>query len=270
MSERDESEVLNQETTPNNPPQNERRRFLTRVKDISIGLLIPKSLAKFLGSYPDGDSNPNVPLVKSHQITPTELLALLALGGLLQSSSQATVEADANKTIWFTFDDGYVGLGSKIAAVNALQVPSTFFLTGQAIYAYPGDTQTLVNSGHVLGNHTWNHSNLTRQSADGITYQLGMCEDAAQNVVGVSTKRRMRPPYGAVNNFVRNVAANLGYDTILWNWDTRDWAGTSVGYIENNIGPGIVLMHTQGRNTVAALYDIIPALTAQGYNFAVL
>ena len=80
----------------------------------------------------------------------------------------------------------------------------------------------------------------------------------------------MRPPGGAVNATVRNAAAALGYRTILWNWDTRDWAGNSAGYIARNIGPGIVLMHTHGRNTVAALSNVIPALAERGYVFGVL
>jgi peptidoglycan/xylan/chitin deacetylase (PgdA/CDA1 family) len=79
----------------------------------------------------------------------------------------------------------------------------------------------------------------------------------------------MRPPYGAVNGFVRQVAAEAGYETILWTQDTRDWAGMPAWYIAQRIKPGVVLMHTQGRSTVSALRQVVPSLLAEGYEFAV-
>jgi len=192
-----------------------------------------------------------------------------AEGGLYLPTVQDTGIADSN-TIYLTFDDGYVGIAEKVAVLNALGVQGTFFLTGQGVAAHPGDVQTLVNSGHVLGNHTFDHQDLTKLSYNGIVRELQQCEQVALNTVGVSTLPLMRPTYGNVNQLLRQATADLGYERILWNWDTRDWAGTSASYIESNIGTGIVLMHTQGRNTVAALYDVIPSLAAQGYNFALL
>jgi peptidoglycan/xylan/chitin deacetylase (PgdA/CDA1 family) len=203
-------------------------------------------------------------------------------GGLVRASEEqadlggslfvprATSQSAAGNTIYLTFDDGLIGLAEKLAAVNALGVQATFFPTGQAISSHPGDIQALVNDGHVLGNHTWDHADLTKLSATNVRSEIQRCEAIAQSVAGVSTAPLMRPPYGAVNATVRNIAAGLGYQSILWNWDTRDWAGSSTSYIEQNFGAGIVLMHTQGRNTVAALSDIVPALASQGYTFDVL
>ena len=190
-------------------------------------------------------------------------------GGLYLPAVQDPSASNSN-TIYLTFDDGYVGIAEKVAAINALGVPGTFFLTGQGVAAHPGDVQWLVNSGHILGNHTYDHQDLTKLSTAGMAHELQQCETIALSTVGVSTQPLMRPTYGNVNASVRQVAANLGYRSILWNWDTRDWAGSSASYIESNFGTGIVLMHTQGRNTVAALDDIIPSLAAQGYNFALL
>jgi len=127
-----------------------------------------------------------------------------------------------------------------------------------------------VNSGHVLGNHTYSHAYLTQLSSAGVVAELQRCETAALNTVGVSTIPLLRPPWGLLNATVRSAAAYLGYRSYLWNWDTNDWAGASAGSIARNVGGGIVLMHTQGRNTVAALDSVVPALAAEGYSFAVL
>lgn len=223
-----------------------RRRFLS-LAGLVISLLVPSQVL--------GDG------AEARQLAPE--------GGLLLPP-RAPAAASNKNTIYLTFDDGYVGLNEKIGALNALGVQAIFFLTGGAIRGHPRDVQWLIDSGHLLGNHTYSHQNLTRVGSPAIAHDLQACEQAAQDIAGVSTLPYMRPPYGAVNQTVRRAAADLGYDTVLWNWDTRDWAGASAVSIARNVGPGIVLMHTQGRNTVSALDNVVPALQEQGYVFAVL
>ena len=223
-----------------------RRRFLYTVGGLTLGLLFPGHLVR-----------------ASEQGTAKEA------GGLFVPTVEEPAVTAAN-VIYLTFDDGYVGLAEKVAALNALGVPGTFFLVGQAIYNNARTVQWLVNSGHVLANHTYSHPLLTRLSYNGIVAELQGCERAARATAGVSTLPFMRPPGGAVNATVRSAAASLGYQTILWNWDTWDWAGRSAASIGQNIRPGIVLMHTQGRNTVAALSNVVPVLAERGYVFGVL
>ncbi|MGI8970196.1 MAG: polysaccharide deacetylase family protein [Dehalococcoidia bacterium] len=222
-----------------------RRRFLYKIAGAAVGMLMPGEVLRASAAAPEAE------------------------GGLLLPAVHDTVPA-ASSTIYLTFDDGYIGIAEKVAALNALGVAGTFFLAGQAIYNNPRSVANLVNSGHVLGNHTYSHANLTGLSYGRIQAELQRCEDAALNTVGVSTLPLLRPPWGYVNASVRSAAATMGFQNFLWNWDTRDWAGSSASHIERNVGSGIVLMHTQGRNTVSALYDVVPALAAQGYTFAVL
>jgi len=105
---------------------------------------------------------------------------------------------------------------------------------------------------------------------------LQYTEDAAQAVAGVTTRPLCRPPYGAINAAVRQAAADWGCSMILWDRDTRDWAGTSPSYIESqalsvHCTGEIVLMHTQAfpREQVA-LPDIADQLRAAGCEPAVL
>ena len=174
------------------------------------------------------------------------------------------------RPVYLTFDDGYVDLCQTVALVNQLNIHVTFFLTGQAILANPDCVRQLIATGNELGNHTYAHEDLTKLSAAGIVNTLQLTENAAESVAGVSTQPLCRPPYGAVNAFVRQIAANWGCTMYLWSRDTLDWAGSSPSYIEQqalsvSCTGEIVLMHTQGYpNERFALPVIVQQLQAEG------
>lgn len=178
--------------------------------------------------------------------------------------------------VYLTFDDGYVDLCQTVDLVDRLGIHATFFLTGQAILAQPDCVRRLVAAGNLLGNHTFAHENLTRLSRGQIISTLQRTEDAVEAVAGVTTRPLCRPPYGAINAFVRQVPAEWGCRMILWDRDTRDWAGTSTSYI---IGQALsvscngetILMHTQAfpREQIA-VPEIVTQLSARGCDVALL
>jgi peptidoglycan/xylan/chitin deacetylase (PgdA/CDA1 family) len=192
-----------------------------------------------------------------------------ALGLTLGLGVRGAMADDAG-TIYLTFDDGYVGTLDKARALDALGVTGTFFLTGQAIEWHAGEVETALNLGNRLGNHTYDHPNLTRLSTAQVSSEIQRCENSANRVLGVSTAPLLHAPYFADNSSVRSIARQMGYTSIQTTWDTNDWAGASATYIANRIRPGVVTMHSQGRFTVAALYAVVPQLLAQGYTFGVL
>ena len=196
---------------------------------------------------------------------------ITGLGALGLSLGMKRAFADGgDSTIYLTFDDGYAGILEKATALNALGVTGTFFLTGQAIEWHAGEVQAALNLGNSIGNHTYDHVNLTRLTGDRVASEIQRCEDAAMRVLGVSTAPLLHAPYFADNRFVRSIAGQLGFTSIQTAWDTSDWAGVTAAYIGRRIRPGVVTMHTQGRFTVAALYAVVPQLMNQGYTFAVL
>jgi peptidoglycan/xylan/chitin deacetylase (PgdA/CDA1 family) len=180
------------------------------------------------------------------------------------------------RPVYLTFDDGYVDLCQTVDLVDSLGIHATFFLTGQAIAARPDCVQRLVANGNRLGNHTYAHENLTTLSQSQIIATLQRTENMAEAVTGESTQPLCRPPYGAVNAFVRQVAAAWGCQMVLWNRDTLDWAGSSPAYIEAqalsvSCNGEIVLMHTQGYpNERIALPVIVSQLQAEGCQPTVL
>ncbi len=82
----------------------------------------------------------------------------------------------------------------------------------------------LVESGQVqLGNHTWIHPDLTKLTGSRIADELRHTDQFIRDTFGVDAAPYYRPPYGAVNDLVQSVAADLGYtETTLWNGNMGD------------------------------------------------
>lgn len=129
--------------------------------------------------------------------------------------------ASGNRIAW-TVDDG---VNSEVVAAYVQfakdsGVRLTFFLNG----IYPSWVQNapalrpLVDSGQVqLGNHTFNHANLTTLSDAGIVTELRKNEVFIRNTYGVDAAPFYRPPYGATNPHSEAVAASIGYRTpVMW------------------------------------------------------
>ena len=118
--------------------------------------------------------------------------------------------------------------------------------------------------GNAIGNHTYDHPDLTKLSPAKLTWELDHGPVA----------RCVRPPYGATNAKVRAAIGARGARQVLWSVDTRDWTRPgAMAVFARASGPAvrngsIVLMHDGGGDrseTVAALPAIIQALHYRGY-----
>lgn len=181
--------------------------------------------------------------------------------------------------IYLTFDDGPTGAWTPaiLEVLARYGARATFFQLGTNVDAFPGISASIRAAGHTIGNHSYSHPNLTFLGWQAISDQIGWTQNALINATGDST-RCFRPPYGASNSTVANVAASYGLQMHLWTIDPRDWSRPGVWSIVNSVlgnarDGAIVLMHDGGGNrfqTVEALKQILPALSAQGYRFEAL
>jgi peptidoglycan/xylan/chitin deacetylase (PgdA/CDA1 family) len=162
----------------------------------------------------------------------------------------------------------------------AHDVPATVFPTGKTATTTTVGKDVLVRvAAHpdlfTLGNHTWDHPDLTELDAAAIEDQLSRTESAVEAAIGRSTKPFMRPPNGAQDLETRQVAGRLGFAyTIMWDVDTIDWKPESEGgptaddmvarVLARAQGGSIVLMHLGGYNTLAALPRIVDGLRERG------
>jgi peptidoglycan/xylan/chitin deacetylase (PgdA/CDA1 family) len=172
--------------------------------------------------------------------------------------------------IRLTFDDGPGAYTEQVLNIlSRYNVHATFYLIGRNVTQNPGTVQRIVNEGHRVGNHSFSHPNLTYLSRAGVVQELRSTQEAIRSASGV-TPTAFRPPQGAVNHTVREVAASMGLSIDLWSVDPQDWTQPGAGVITQRVlsheGPGsVVLLHSLYRQTVDALPGIIEGIRAQGY-----
>lgn len=174
-----------------------------------------------------------------------------------------------------TFDDGpaYTTTPRFLAYLERTRTPATFFLVGYQAEALPDLVRREWRDGFALGVHTWSHPAMTRLTLAQMRWQLSSTLQALHAILGAGACIWLwRPPYGAVNPTVRDVAASLGLTTVTWDADGRDWArpgaDTIATTILNRVHPGsIVLLHDGPAlrdQTLAALPLILDGLKARG------
>lgn len=176
----------------------------------------------------------------------------------------------AVKKIALTFDDGpnanYTGLlldGLKERGVHA-----TFFLLGKQVEKSPGIVERMHADGHLIGNHSYEHVNLSSLSDEAAKTQVDMTNEAIFSVTG-EYPEYIRPPYGCWKS-------NLDYATtmieVMWNVDPLDWKTESSDVVVERVlkevqENDIILLHDASESSVNAAFEIIDKLKAEGYAF---
>ena len=122
----------------------------------------------------------------------------------------------------FTFDDGpSESTTPLLAELEKRKIKATFFVVGGQVLQYPDVLLKAYQAGHQIGIHTWSHPYLTTLKNEQIVAEIMWTSNIIQEVLGF-TPVYFRPPYGDVDNRVRQVVAALGLTTIIWNKDTLD------------------------------------------------
>lgn len=179
-----------------------------------------------------------------------------------RGSPVAAISRSGSGTVTLSFDDyaSPARVGAILDVLARYNVKAVFCLIGNWAAANPTLVARITGEGHMLCNHTASHANLTRLSDDSMR----------KEILGGTQSTLLRPPYGAYDARVANIAGSLGYSLFLWSIDTRDWTGISADAIVNavmsKVRPGaIVLMHLHGASTLDALPRVIEQVRAAGY-----
>jgi peptidoglycan-N-acetylglucosamine deacetylase len=128
------------------------------------------------------------------------------------------------KEIWLTFDDGPHPVNTKkvLSVLAAHDIKAVFFVIGKHCKLYPDTLKLVAQAGHRIGNHTYSHKKLTALTRAQIKDEIVRTE--ALIAPYMHGRKLFRPPYGAHNGLVDDVAAELGYRVVIWNVDTVDWS----------------------------------------------
>ncbi|MEN1970214.1 delta-lactam-biosynthetic de-N-acetylase [Lentibacillus sp. N15] len=181
------------------------------------------------------------------------------------------------KVVYLTFDNGYEqGYTDDILDVlKEEKVPATFFVTGHYVDSEPALVKRMADEGHIIGNHSYHHPDLTTLTKDSMKMELEDLEAKVAEITDQKQLKFMRPPKGVFNEQTLKWANDLGYIHIFWSlafadWNTKAQKGGDYAFnqIMQQMHPGaIVLLHTVSSDNAAALSKLIKELRKQGYQF---
>ena len=185
------------------------------------------------------------------------------------------------KVIYLTFDCGYEnGYTEQILdALQKHQAPAAFFVVGHMIESAPDIVRRMAAEGHIVGNHTFHHPDMSAISnQEAFRQELETLEALYQETVGEEMPRYYRPPQGKYSAENLRQAQALGYKTILWSlayvdWNTDDQPTAEEAYAKllPRIHDGaIVLLHSTSATNAAILDDLLTKWEEMGYTFASL
>ena len=174
------------------------------------------------------------------------------------------------KKVALTFDDGPHPRYTEqlLEGLRKRNVRVTFFVLGQSAEMYPDLIQEMAQDGHLIGNHTYSHIQLTRRNGQLFAEELQKTDAVIYEITGQHTEF-VRPPYGAWD---KRYEESLNMIQVLWNVDPLDWccsdAGTVVSRVlEKTNENSIILLHDVYASSVEAALAIIDELSARGYEF---
>jgi peptidoglycan/xylan/chitin deacetylase (PgdA/CDA1 family) len=181
------------------------------------------------------------------------------------NSNQEVVPA---KRVALTFEDGpdpnYTPL--ILDTLKSRNQVATFFVQGIRAKEYPGLIQRINAEGHLIGNHTWSHPQLTHLSPEDMQLQLQKTQNILEQITG-RAPFLYRPSYGIYNE---NVISTINMPAILWSVDPEDLKYKDASYITNYVldhvtDGAIILLHDTNAYTTQAISAILDALIAEGY-----
>ena len=176
------------------------------------------------------------------------------------------------KCVALTFDDGPTPYTDRLLGIlTASKAKATFFEIGNKVAANPAGAKRVVDAGMEIGNHTWEHPNMTTLPLPDVPGQLSRANDAIAAATGV-TPKLWRPAGGLTDDAVNQQAAKAGLAGILWDVIPFDWindsnTAASRYLLMTQIKPGsVVLLHDTYSSTVDLVYQFIPVLEANNYH----
>lgn len=210
-----------------------------------------------------------------------------------KESDQLCVDTDFGRTrlrellkdkrgVVLTFDDGpHPNTTPHILDIlKKRNLKATFFVLGCQVDKYPEIIKRIHDEGHIIGNHTYGHKNLTQLKPAAIKKEIESTNSLIEKITG-EKPQYMRPPYGAVNQSVKSAIKEEGMSMVLWTVDTRDWHSKNEQKIlkevdrqlcisKGNYIGGTILMHDIYPSTVKALDVVLDKLAVNDYKIFAL
>jgi peptidoglycan-N-acetylmuramic acid deacetylase len=197
--------------------------------------------------------------------------------GIIEKHGAIFLGDTTKKELYLTFDNGYEN-GYTAQILDTLQkkkVPAVFFVTGHYVKDQPELLQRMVAEGHLIGNHSWSHPDMTQIANEQIKAELEKVKEETARITEQKQMHFLRPPRGIFSERTLAVSRQLGYTNVFWSiaykdWDTKAQRGWKYAYdsVTAQLHPGaVILLHSVSRDNAEALAPIIDNARNQGYEF---
>ena len=174
------------------------------------------------------------------------------------------------KAVYLTFDDGPIPVVTPwvVELLGRYDIKATFFMVGDNVRKHPQEFRQVIEAGHRVGNHTFNH-------LKGLFTETNEYLDNVEKADALIHSKLFRPPHGMLRRCQYNELSKH-YQFVMWDLVTRDYSNRLCGedvltkvkkYVRNG---SIITFHDSLRsedNLRYALPRAIEWLLEQGYEF---
>ncbi len=191
---------------------------------------------------------------------------------------------NSEKKVYLTFDDGPTPELTEwiLDVLKKNEIKATFFCVGENLAKYPDLAKKIIQNGHIIANHTYNHLNGWMFSNKKYFENIKLCDDILnKDILGENQNqpKLFRPPYGKIKLSQVRILRKMGYKIIMWDVLSADFLQEITkeeclkNVTKNTTSGSIIVFHDNPKalkNLEYALPQSIQFLKENGYTFDVI
>jgi len=177
------------------------------------------------------------------------------------------------KSVYLTFDDGPIPESTPfiLDTLRAFGIKATFFMVGENVERYPDLMQRIIDEGHQVGNHTFNHYGGMRHSLDDYRANVMKADDLIHSHL-------FRPPHGWMRHD-QYALLSKQFRIVMWDVVTRDYskwmtAQNILDNVKHYVRNGSIITFHDSLKSIDKLKFALPEslkwLKEQGYEFKLI
>ncbi len=182
--------------------------------------------------------------------------------------------ADADPTVYLTFDDGPIPESTPwlLQTLEEYGAKATFFMVADNARRYPELHRRVLDKGHAVGNHSFHHVPPYRQTIEELMTDVALADE----ILG---SRLYRPPHGLITGPQQKALAGKGYRIVMFDLNTMDYRADRtpeqiVKSVSSHVRPGCIINMHDSLKSIAKLKTALPLildmLKSRGYQFRTL
>src|SRR5690606_13785449 len=188
-----------------------------------------------------------------------------------------------DNSVYLTFDDGPIPEVTPwvLSELEKHNAKATFFCIGENIHKHPAIFQQVLQSGHTIGNHTFNHLNGWNTPVLTYLQNIQKCQQTIEehSLINKNDILLFRPPYGKICPKQSRFLRKKGYKIIMWDVLSADYDInlTKEKCLENvikNVQSGSIIVFHDSLKAFPRLEYVLPRvlkhLKENGFNFKTL